>query len=78
MLAVISRELAPVGCVRLTGFLSGRTKILFILLLEKGPSGDIYTVNLVVFDIPTQEDEAKIVLQIMEITIPTELGLELL
>jgi hypothetical protein len=41
MLAVISRELAPVGCVRLTGFLSGRTKILFILLLEKGLSGDI-------------------------------------
>lgn len=41
MLAVISRELAPVGCVRLTGFLSGRTKILFILPLEKGPSGDI-------------------------------------
>jgi hypothetical protein len=41
MLAVISRELAPVGCVRLTGFLSGRTKILFILLLRKGLSGDI-------------------------------------
>jgi hypothetical protein len=41
MLAVTSSKLLSVGYVRLTVLLGGITKILSILLLEKGLSGDM-------------------------------------